>query len=323
MPRGPRVDALGCLHHVMLRGIERRLIFYDDCDRRDLLDRLSRILPEAGMQCFAWALMPNHVHLVLRTGPIPLAQVMARVNTGYALHFNLRHARVGYLFQGRYKSILVEQEAHLLELVRYVHLNPLRAGLVGSLAALGRHRWTGHATLLGGGDASFQDSQTILKEFGRTTAEARRRLLEWMRAEIDPVADAPERALAPESDWRDAPGAERETESLAERSPQEGRARARSALPAEPEWSLPALIARVCAARNVPVDELLAGVRTRSVSNARAEIVYRARAELRIAGVAVARALGLSKGAVSQARARGRALLVSKREESGRKQLNF
>jgi hypothetical protein len=176
---------------------------------------------------------------------------------------------------------------------------------------------------MGGGDACFQDSKTILREFGSTAAEARRRLVEWMRAEIDPVADAPERALAPEFDWHDAPGAGRETNALSERSPQEGRVRSRRTLPAEPEWSLPALIARVCAARDVPMDELLVGVRTRSVSDARAEIVYRACAELRLAGVAVARALGLSKAAVSQARARGRTLLESKREESGQKQLNF
>jgi REP element-mobilizing transposase RayT len=318
MPRGPRLDAPGCLHHVMLRGIERRLIFYDDHDRRDLLERLSRILPEAGMRCFAWALMPNHVHLVLRTGPIPLAHVMARVNTGYALAFNLRHARVGHLFQGRYKSILVEQEAQLLALVRYVHLNPLRAGLVDSLEALGRHRWTGHATLLGRSEASFQDAQGILERFGRTTAEARQRLLEWMRAEIDPELDASERSRAPEAEWRGAPGARREEGSPAERSPQEDRGGARRALSAEPERNLPVLIARVCAERDVPEEELLGGARVRLVAEARAEIVYRACADLGLPGVAVARALGLSKAAVSQARVRGRALLASEREESGR-----
>ncbi len=323
MPRGPRLDAPSCLHHVMLRGIERRRIFYDDRDRRDLLERLSRILPEAGMPCFAWTLMPNHVHLVLRTGAIPLARVMARVNTGYALAFNLRHARVGHLFQGRYKSILVEQEAQLLALVRYVHLNPLRAGLVDSLEALGGHRWTGHATLLGRGEASFQDAQAILERFGRTRAEARRRLLEWMQAEIDPEVDAPERALAPEAEWCGAPGARREGAAPTERSPQPGRARARTAPSVEPERNLPALIARVCAERDVPEGELLGGARTRVVADARAEIVYRACVELGLPGVAVARALGLSKAGVSQARARGRALLASEREGACRRQLNF
>jgi putative transposase len=309
MPRGPRLDAQGSLHHVILRGIERRRIFYDDRDRRDLLERLSRILPEAGMACFAWALMPNHVHLVLRTGPIPLARVMARVNTGYALAFNQRHTRVGYLFQGRYKSILVDQETHLLALVRYVHLNPLRAGLVRSLEALGRHRWTGHATLLGRGDVSFQDAQAILERFGGATVEARRRLLEWMRVELASGS------ATPEPIWHGEKGARRKRASRAEDPRQLRRARARNALSAASQRSMPALVARICAARDVAEDELLsASVRTRAVVDARAEIAYRACAELGLSGVAVARALGLSKAAVSQARVRGRALPASQRE---------
>jgi putative transposase len=304
MPRGPRLDAPGTLHHVIVRGIERRRIFYDDRDRRDLLERLGRILPEAGMTCFAWTLMPNHVHLVVRTGPTPLARVMARVNTGYALAFNQRHARVGYLFQGRYKSILIEQEAYLLAAVRYVHLNPLRAGIVRSLEALGRFRWTGHATLLGRAEASFQDTRSILERFGRTTAEGRRRLLEWMRADLASGLNASE------ADERAATDSRRKKESPA----RQGRVR-RHPLTAKPEGSLAGLVARICAARDVPADEVIgSSVRTRPVADARAEIVCRACAELGLPGVAIARALGLSKGAVSRARVRGRDLLASQSE---------
>jgi len=306
MPRGPRLDAPGCLHHVMLRGIERRRIFHDDRDRRDLLGRLSLILPEAGMPCFAWALMPNHVHLVVRTGLIPLARVMARVNTGYALAFNQRHERVGYLFQGRYRSVLVAEESYLLTLVRYVHLNPLRSGLVRSLSALGRHRWTGHATLMGRSKTCFQDTQAILERFGGPTAEGRRRLLEWMRPELDSERDAPESASHAA---KHVLGKER---SPVEDRPDEGLTRTRSTSQAEPEPSMPELIERVCAERDVSVDEVLtASVRSRSVADARAEIAHRACTELGLPGSAVARGLGLSKGAVSQARARGRALLAS------------
>ena len=323
MPRGPRVDGPGCLHHVMLRGIERRRIFHDDRDRRDLLNRLSQILPEAGMSCYAWALMPNHVHLVLRTGQIPVATVMARVNTGYALRFNRRHARVGYLFQGRYKSLLVEREAYLLALVRYVHLNPLRAGIVSSLEALGRHRWTGHAMLLGNRVAHFQDAQGILAQFGETTDEARRRLLEWMRDESASNVGIPERLRAPEAEWLGAPGTRSEGRTSGAMAPHAGRVRRRRRLSAEPESSLPELISRVCLRRGVLVSEILARVKSRPVANARAEIVYRACAELGLAGVAVARALGLSKGGVSQARVRGRTLLASDPDESCRQKLNF
>ena len=311
MPRGPRVDGPGCLHHVMLRGIERRRIFRDDRDRRDLLNRLSRILPETGMPCYAWALMPNHVHLVLRTGAIPVATVMARVNTGYALRFNQRHARVGYLFQGRYKSLLVEREEYLLALVRYVHLNPLRAGIVSSLEELGRHRWTGHATLMGNGDALFQDAQGILAQFGGTTNEGRRRMLEWMRCDSASSVGIQERLLAPEAEWLGAPGTRREPRASDATAPPGGRFRERRRLSAGKKSGLPELIARVCMRRGVSEGEILARVRSRPVSDARAEIVYRACAELGLAGVAVGRALGLSKGGVSQARVRGRSLRAS------------
>ena len=106
MPRKARLDAPGALHHILVRGIERRKIFRDDSDRDDFLKRLGGILRESQTPCFAWALMPNHFHLLLRTGLTPLSNVMRRLLTGYAVTFNLRHRRSGHLFQNRYKSIV-------------------------------------------------------------------------------------------------------------------------------------------------------------------------------------------------------------------------
>jgi putative transposase len=129
MPRKSRIDAPGALHHVIARGIARREIFLADADRDDFLKRLADILMESKTACYAWVLIPNHLHLLLRTGTTPLSSVMKRVLTGYAVGFNRRHNRQGHLFQNRYKSILCQEEPYLLELVRYIHLNPLRAGL--------------------------------------------------------------------------------------------------------------------------------------------------------------------------------------------------
>ena len=126
MPRKARIDAPGALHHIIARGIEGRKIFISDRDRNDFIDRLNAILPEAQTDCYAWALMPNHFHLLLRTGTVPLATVMRRLLTGYAIAFNYRHHRRGHLFQNRYKSILCQEDTYLMELVRYIHLNPLR-----------------------------------------------------------------------------------------------------------------------------------------------------------------------------------------------------
>jgi len=112
MPRQPRLDAPGILQHVMARGIERRLIFVDDPDRKDFLARFAQILEETQTQCYAWALIPNHFHLLIRTGQTPLNAVMRRLMTGYAVSFNHRHRRVGHLFQNRYKSVVCEENTY-------------------------------------------------------------------------------------------------------------------------------------------------------------------------------------------------------------------
>jgi len=136
MPRQPRLDAPGLLQHVMARGIERREIFKDDKDRNSFLQRFAIILEETQTQCYAWALIPNHFHLLVRIGPTPLSKVMRRLMTGYAVTFNKRHKRSGHLFQNRYKSVICEEDPYLLELIRYIHLNPLRACIVNDLKEL-------------------------------------------------------------------------------------------------------------------------------------------------------------------------------------------
>ena len=106
MPRKSRIDAPGAVHHIIIRGIERNEIFKDDFDRDDFLQRLGKILPETLTTCYAWALIPNHAHLLLRTGKFPIATVMRRLLTGYAQFYNRRYRRHGQVFQNRYKSIL-------------------------------------------------------------------------------------------------------------------------------------------------------------------------------------------------------------------------
>jgi REP element-mobilizing transposase RayT len=158
----------------MVRGIERRTIFRDAADREDFLARLARLVTDTGLAVYAWALLPNHAHLLLRTGRRPLPRVMRSLLTGYAGAFNRRHKRVGHLFQNRYKSIVVEEEPYLLELVRYLHLNPLRAKVVPDLRTLDRSPWCGHSALVGKVSRPWQDTTTILRQFGPTPARARR-----------------------------------------------------------------------------------------------------------------------------------------------------
>jgi REP element-mobilizing transposase RayT len=165
MPRASRIDAPGALHQVTARGIERRRIFGTRADRRDFLDRLGSLLQETGTACFAWCLMPDHLHLLLETGEVHLSTLMRRLLTGYAAGFNRRHERRGPLFGGRYKSILC-QEVYLLPLVRHLHLNPLRAGLVDGLEELERSPCTGHGALVGEATVPWQDTARVLARFG-------------------------------------------------------------------------------------------------------------------------------------------------------------
>ncbi len=166
MPRGPRLDAEGALHHVMARGLNRCAIFRTDRDREDFVGRLADLVPRTGVSVYAWALMDNHVHLLVRTGPTPLSGFLRRLLTGHAVAFNRRHRRAGHLFQNRYRSVLVEEEPYFLELVRYIHLNPVRAGVLDGAAALDAYPWTGHSAVLGVVGRAWQDTGFVLDQFG-------------------------------------------------------------------------------------------------------------------------------------------------------------
>jgi len=172
MPRQPRLDAPGTLHHVIGRGIERAKIFSNKADREDFLNRVKELCGGGALIVYAWALMPNHFHVLVRTGRQSLSKSMRRLLTGYVINFNLRHKRHGHLFQNRYKSIVCEEDPYLLELTRYIHLNPLRAGMVKDMSALGRYPWTGHSVLVGKVKRVWQDTDTVLSYFGTRSKEA-------------------------------------------------------------------------------------------------------------------------------------------------------
>ncbi|MCD6306002.1 MAG: transposase [Deltaproteobacteria bacterium] len=143
MSRSARPDAPGVLHHVMMRGIERRRILDDDADRDNFVDRLSVLLPERKTPCYAWAFLPNHAHFLFRSGSSGLPTLMRRLLTGYGVAYNKKHKRHGQLFQNRYKSIISQEDIYLKELVRYIHLNPLRAKVLNEMKELDGYAYKG------------------------------------------------------------------------------------------------------------------------------------------------------------------------------------
>ena len=167
MPRKARIDANDAVHHVISRGINRRAIFSDTKDHEDFLERLGSLLVETQTSCYAWALIPNHFHLLLKTGNDTISNLMKRLLTGYAVTYNRRYGRSGHLFQNRYKSILCQEDAYFLELVRYIHLNPLRAKLIPHYDRLGDYPYCGHGVVLGQMKRGWQDSEYTLRLFGK------------------------------------------------------------------------------------------------------------------------------------------------------------
>jgi REP element-mobilizing transposase RayT len=157
----------------MIRGIEGRRIVDDDQDRSDLVRRMGELAAESGAPIYAWALMSNHAHILLSSGMLGLAPFMRRLLTGHAVNYNLRHRRHGHLFQNRYKSIVCDGDSYFTELVRYIHLNPLRVKLVRDIKALEKYPYCGHGAILGKVSYDWQDCHSVLAQFGGNEGQAR------------------------------------------------------------------------------------------------------------------------------------------------------
>lgn len=302
MPRSARIDCLDILQHVMVRGIERQDIFLDDVDRFAFLQRFTRLLQETSTDCLAWALMRNHFHLLLRPRAAKLSTFMRRLLTGYAVTFNKRHRRVGHLFQNRYKSIVCEEEPYLLELVRYIHLNPLRAHAVADIDALDRYPWCGHAVLMGVRDLVGQKSSEVLARFGpnaRSAREAYRRFI------IDGMALGRREELC-------GGGLRRVLKSGVDEEPlmydervlgsgefvQQLIGEANELPPVEKSLPLDVLVGRVARVLGISAEEIRSPGRSRAVVEARSLISYLGYKRMGHNGEAVAKVLGITRSGV-------------------------
>jgi REP element-mobilizing transposase RayT len=187
MPRHPRNDYPDAVHHVYARGNEKRVVFLDDRDGDFFLSRLKKNLARWEIRCIAWALMPNHFHLLVRCPKGNLASLMQCLLTGYSLYFNKRYQRVGHLFQNRYKSEALTREGHYRELLRYIHLNPVRAGILSSMEELSRYPWTGHRGIVWERDCDWQDMETVREMFRSPRRSWQREYLDFLEAGIRPL----------------------------------------------------------------------------------------------------------------------------------------
>ena len=170
MARKPRVDFPGALYHVIARGNRRAVIIHDAADATAYLERLERYRLRDGCTLYAYVLMHNHVHLLIETGEHPLARTMHTLQFTFSQYYNRRYDKTGHVFQGRYQAILCDRDAYLLELVRYLHLNPAR---IRTPLNPWTYPWSSHRAYLGHTSPVQVKTTTVLTLFHRQLGPAR------------------------------------------------------------------------------------------------------------------------------------------------------
>lgn len=186
MARPLRIQYPGAWYHVTCRGNERGAIYRDDKDRRKFLERLEESLRDFSVEVHCYCLMSNHFHFLLKTRLANLDRFMQQFNTTYIVYFNKRHKRSGHLYQGRYKAILVDADSYLLELSRYIHLNPVRlkrlkeSSLKEKIDVLEQYLWSSYRAYIGNKGPSFLHREMILGMIGGREKRKGRRYREFV-----------------------------------------------------------------------------------------------------------------------------------------------
>ena len=311
MARQKRIQIPGGIYHVITRGINRAAIFKDNADRCEFLRRLEEVLSVTHCQCFAWALLGNHLHLLIQTNDHSLSDLMGKLLTGYAIYFNRKHKRHGYLFQNRFKSILCQKEVYLLELVRYIHLNPVRAGLIETMSDLDNYPWTGHAVMAGKRKADWQATDEILAHFGNDRREGmaayRQYLVDgWKMGKRERLTGGGLRRS--DDGWRKVLEGNKnkgfwrgEDQILGDRDfVNDAITKAEEALVRREKqkqngWTLERLAEKICLILDVNLLELRKKGRRNKVSQAKGLIAFWGKTEIGQTGAAIARFLGISR----------------------------
>lgn len=317
MPRQARLDCSGTLHHVMIRGIERRRIADDKQDRDRFVSRLGECALDTKTKIYAWALMPNHAHILLHSGSRGLASFMRRFLTGYAVTYNIRHRRHGHLFQNRYKSIVCDEDAYFTELVRYIHLNPLRAKEVKDVSDLDRYPWCGHSVLMGRRKHPWQERDYVLSWFGKTEGEARKEYRAYVKEGVS-EGSRPELVggglIRSMGGWSEVVSLRRSKEKalcgerilgsggFVERLLREADEKLKYRLSGEARREKAVRIIReLCRREKVGIEELKGGSRRGRIPGIRSKLAVRLMEECGLSLAEIGRQLGVTTSAVSKA----------------------
>lgn len=182
MARKPRISFPSALHHVVIRGNHKEKIFLDNKDKERFLTNLRIYRGRYKFMLYAYVLMENHAHLLIEEGEIPLSKIMQGIDQSYTQYYNRRYKKVGHLFQGRYKALLCDKENYLIILVRYIHLNPVRAMIVKKPED---YKWSSHNAYLTDDVGNFVDKDFVLSLFARSKSVAMKRYIEFIKDVIE------------------------------------------------------------------------------------------------------------------------------------------
>lgn len=276
MPRRPRLHVPGGFYHVTLRGNHRQPIFFTSADRTALNALVSDALDRFAARLHAYCWMPNHIHMLIQVGDVPLGRIVHRVASRHARRVQAGLKTTGHLFEARHHALLADEDAYLLELVRYIHLNPVRANLVADPA---EHEWSSHREYLGMRDSPWVTTDFALRMFAANLRAARSAYLRFIR---DGLATGGNDGLV--AACRSEPRVLGDDRFLSRIVPEVVKPRAR--------MTLDELILDCCNQLEMTPEDVRSTSRTRRLTRARAWIARRA-SEGRIASMsAVARALG-------------------------------
>lgn len=300
----------------MVRGIDKTNIFRDDEDKTRFLERLGLTVGEGKCTVYAWVLMDNHVHILFKSGKQGISAVMRKLLTWYAQYFNRKHRRTGHLFENRYKSILCDQDNYLLALIRYIHLNPIRANIVTTVEQLDSYPWSGHRTLIGKAKHPWTDVDYALSEFGATR---RRAINEYRRFMQEGLAQGrlPELTggglIRSKGGWSQVLSARRSgrKEEFDERILGNGNFVNTILKEAEEKTTrqlkfrrsgktIDKIIEEECKKERISANELTGGGRRRKVSRLRATIAKRGLDELGLSMAEIARHVGVTTSSIAK-----------------------
>jgi REP element-mobilizing transposase RayT len=303
--RKPRLEIEGGLYHVITRGNNQQLIFGSDDDHHRFLLQLALQKARLPFRLYAYCLMPNHIHLLLERLEDPISRIMQRLLTAYSQYHNRKYRKSGHLLQGRYKAILCQSDQYLAELVRYIHLNPVRARMVRRAQDF---RYSSHRAYMGQDESSLVDSDPVLRHFGATKKLARERFGLFVRAGMklghrEEFYCADEGRILGSEEWV------AETKNRIGEVPRGARPQTKPRSRLDPE----ALMRAAEKVTGLAAGELYSGKKSRALVIVKEAAIVAGR-ELGVSNAELARLLGLDASVVSRRYESGKARMDESRE---------